>query len=191
MLSTVLACSSRVKHHDDWVPNDPAGEYKGDEDDVLSHTITIDDRFTEEETYFVVDAIDEWRLATNYLFDPSIIIGHAEDDQHFAVVIMEKDHHLIMDFEEAHEYKVYLLGMVIYRTSYLAVDRLTSRNFKSVAMHEIGHYIGIPHVDDSLEDVMKPTNPSPACVSSLDLVLFCDYWNCTEQQEMNFNPTCF
>lgn len=164
--------------------------------DHVHITLYLDRNFYDYETDAITKAALEWSEATNHIVEYDIIQLPVEgkikySDSLFIVKKAPDDPKiLLMDFAEKNE----TLG--VYEPQglpsiSLVADRLADDNYKEVVLHELGHSLGLEHLEgqDNMDALMFPyTNVEldngdiiPAGsdhITEKDLIAFCKLYRC-------------
>ncbi len=159
-------------------------------------TLYIDRTFDEMETDAIMKAAWEWSTATNHIIEYDIIQLPTKEkikykDSVFVVKKSPDDPQIVlMDFTGHNE----TLG--VYEKHYLPTisivsERLTDSNYKEIVLHELGHSLGLAHLEslDDLDALMYPyTNmkledgtiipTGSEFITQKDLVQFCKLYHC-------------
>lgn len=61
-------------------------------------------------------------------------------------------------------------------------DKQNNLNFKSIALHEIGHLLGMEHTDD-VRSIMYPIVGGYRCINNIDAATLCKLYNCSPKPE--------
>lgn len=155
-----------------------------DSSSVLTSPIVIDENSNDILKIQAIIAINNWSEATGQTFKPEYIaIDSVVEGQRNAIVSITSEHPLAVDYDNANP-GYFVLGMHTSGTMYIVVDRIGLYTLP-VLMHEIGHYIGLPHSKNP-DDVMIASSVTNACVSYENLALFCQQWGCEE-----IEATCY
>ncbi len=173
---------------------------------VVSRTVYVDDRFTSTEMKWIRESADQWKTATGnrveyriqvvnkdlmipldksseyscpdtsvtgqvtYLWkafatDPIVVKLEAERNKN--------DGSRVAGFANgACDSDITWIYMVINFAK-------GEEEFKNTLVHEIGHTLGLGHVDIEYGSVMYPTiDRSSKCITEIDIDNFCNEWDC-------------
>ena len=150
---------------------------------LVKKTIYIDRSFSEQEKLYIVEAALEWSRATNHIVDYEIksLPCEIELDEALIFVKYNSDHPdiIFMDFF-GYEILGYYNDKNIPSIS-LVTDRIDAKDFTNVVLHELGHSLGLEHVEDK-EMLMYPTmNNVNNKITKKDLVDFCKLYKCNAE----------
>jgi len=157
-------------------------------------TIYLDRTFDNTETDMIMKAAWEWSEATNHRIEYDIIqLPTEEPMQYHDVLFIVKrspdDPHIILtDLDGGKTLGVYYHNVI--PTIFIVSERLGD-NFKEVVLHELGHSLGIKHLDkiSDLNTLMYPYSqiilddgtilPAGADhITKKDLTAFCKLHHC-------------
>jgi len=159
---------------------------------IITRKVFIDSAFTEYEHRIIEDAIDEWHRATNYLVKFEIVDACLSAGVKGAVifkkvngnnaVVQDITNEMLRTGEINEKYRLigYYDKFDINPTIYLVDDRINNEaDYKAIAMHEIGHSLGINLHTNDLNSIMFPfINDNAGCLTKADLSLFCSIYRC-------------
>jgi predicted Zn-dependent protease len=161
-----------------------------DETSHIHRTIYIDRRFNIEEAQTIQEAAIRWTEATNHIAEIDTVLMPAEikeADHSLSIIILDASPDLppVISMDAAQHtltVGIYSSQSMNYPTILIVNDRITNSNtFQKVVMHEIGHSLGLPHLEgkDGLYTLMYPTTSWMADgITSKDLIAFCDIYQC-------------
>lgn len=196
VLAACTGCGAKPKTH----VNVPAVVEKESTPDPTAPAYVLfhaDTSFTPSERESLALAAEMWRIQTDGLADIHLLFQvNCNDDQSLE---LHKEANLLCRFESTEDYIVEhdaqgqgdLLGQVApsggihnpWRKPLrmlLVVDRLDTRDrFASVAIHEFGHVLGLPHTS-AVQAVMFPMyiKHEHSCLKQPDLQAFCQVNDC-------------
>lgn len=108
---------------------------------ALTHTITIDSDFSNEQIEKTVMVINEWELATNNKFNVDINIANVSSKDYYSIVSVDKIKNA--EINQIGEEVINQHGKV---KILLIESKLTSPVlFENCVKHELGHYLGLQH----------------------------------------------
>jgi hypothetical protein len=156
--------------------------------------VIIDPNFTDTEKFLILQSLNEWQVATNnvasfyVVYDENLNFKIPIDYNYLTIVRMrpaKSNDPFIKKVDEATQEELigYYDGFGFIHepiTNLLIVrERITSEEeYKGVVMHEIGHSLGLMHINDP-NTLMYPTNDSSSfCPTKIDLMQFCDIFKC-------------
>jgi len=164
--------------------------------EALPKELMIDDRFSAEEERMIVAAIDEWnRVGKEYLGLDKILIyqGRYRDPDGFDELDLDDDHSVIYRGQDDRYYRFLsdhneagrtLLGYGTTADVLLFTFTLdTPEEFQHVALHELGHFLGLGHVPDDVNAVMYELtfDDPPLQLTRTDIQDFCLVFDCIKQ----------
>ena len=162
----------------------------------LPKEIYADDAFTADEEAMLVEMIDEWnRVGREYLGREEILIyrGRFSDANGFDPDDLGDDHSVIYRGTEDQYYEyldgsgddgLTLLGYGTTADVLLFTFQLADEQaFRHVALHELGHFLGLGHVPDDTTAVMYYLTGAdpPIRLNRTDLQDFCLVYSCIRQ----------
>jgi hypothetical protein len=162
----------------------------------LPKEVMIEDRFSADEERMIVAAIDEWnRIGLEYLGLEKILIyqGRYRDPDGFDELDLDDGRSVIYRGQDDRYYRFLsdhneagrtLLGYGTTADVLLFTFTLdTPEEFQHVALHELGHFLGLGHVPDDKNAVMYELtfdNP-PLRLTRTDIQDFCLVFDCIKQ----------
>lgn len=162
----------------------------------LPREIMIDDRFSADEEQMILAAIAEWnRVGLEYLGLKEILIyrGRFVDQDGFDELDLEDGRSVMYRGGDDRYYRFLsyynepgrtLLGYGTFADMLLFTFNLdTPEKFQHVALHEMGHFLGLGHVPDDVDAVMYELtfdNP-PLRLNRTDIQDFCLVFGCIKQ----------
>ena len=161
-----------------------------DETTHIHRTIYIDRRFNIEEAQTIQEAAIRWTQATNHIAEIDTVLMPAdikEADHSLSIIILDvsPDFPSVISMDAAQHtltVGIYSSQDMDYPIILMVTDRLSNANtFQKVVMHEIGHSLGLPHLEgkDNIYTVMYPTTTWMADgITPKDLILFCSIYHC-------------
>ena len=134
---------------------------------MLTKKVRIDKDFNKSEREIIIDSLKDWEKYSDGLVK-FIIINYAahpyyvEDGYYikkeqidcFDTVDIVKSlstHNIIQHIDNQHENNIYGYAYPDHAPNFILIitDRLkTKKTFKDIVMHEIGHILGVSHLDD-------------------------------------------
>lgn len=112
--------------------------------------VCIDPAFSDEQTQAIIDAADEWHVATSGYVDMTFSVGSGCDDLNFVPVnrLREKDGDPALAITDETNIRI--------NVSDVFADGSTTDDYsiKLIATHELGHYLTGSEHSSNLEDVM-------------------------------------
>lgn len=144
----------------------------------------IDPHFPPQQYQSVVQAFQEWENDTNHTVH-FYQVSHEPIMGRPFIGVWRSNHKQIFGFI----HKATTIGFAAYHgydTSIIIDHNLPPNEFHSVALHEIGHALGLDHVEGlgyDYNSVMTPfTNTSSMHLTCVDVQLFCRAWECDASQ---------
>lgn len=133
--------------------------------------VRIDPAFTAAEAGAIVSAVDEWCDATDGGVCPGAIVAHRDG---FAISLRPG----VLPGREA--------GREMGQQIMIDVEQLARADdptyaIKRVAMHEIGHALGLLHAPDGI--MQEDVSDAPACVDARALRAVCLEYDCGPNAE--------
>jgi len=153
-------------------------------------TIYIDGAFTAEEAEYIAYSAHEWETKTNYIAKINVVnlsdrIGNIDTFTLSPADILLKrslsntvEIHFLEAMTQSKLYGFYKTGSY-HSQIMLVVDRLPTKDaFISVTEHELGHALGLPHIDKK-NTVMYPYYEKISShITQSDIELFCEEYQC-------------
>ncbi len=155
----------------------------------VNTTIYIDDDFNQKEIEYIILAATEWSNATNNIVEYNFILSTnldnktdlSKDKLFFKKVSKYNPDIFLIDLARDSKTIGLYIGASSTPTILLVSNRLDNSIYKSVIMHEIGHSLGLRHIDGAygLDTLMYPYIDFGAdYITSKDLIQFCTKYNC-------------
>jgi hypothetical protein len=144
--------------------------------EVMTHTVTIDERFDEEQRAIIVDALDQWKLALPGTYVASHVFGKTTCNQPYAIHFVEEMEHCnsvgdIIDGRSP-------LGHADENHARITIrGELTDMVLLQTVIHEQGHTFGASHTTRHV-DVMNATDSHDTCIAENTLDGICDEYGC-------------
>lgn len=162
--------------------------------DHLHETIYVDRHMSEMEFILIADAAARWTQATNHIVELDVVRLPILDHKQFALpgdvvaVVVSPDYPDIIKLDQENDE-----GTLGYFNPYgtapmiaIVDDRLdTPEDFEQVALHEIGHYLGLKHNEGVLgvDTLMYPyMDLQSNHITQDDLVHFCELYHCDAKE---------
>ena len=132
---------------------------------VIHRRIKLDKEFSQPQKNEIIYALNQWRNSLHGLFDFSIVERELElitsDDRADTIIFLcaKNNDRLIKKLDLVEGNKIW--GYAYYSKDNPAVillipDRIGGlHDFKNIALHEIGHVLGISHISDSAAVMSK------------------------------------
>ncbi len=158
-------------------------------------TLYLDRNFSEDESEIIMQAALEWTRATNHIIDYDVVQLPSKEKIYFkdSVFITKRSiddpQIILMDFTGKNK----TLGVYERRgVPYISIvaDRLHSEDYKEVVLHELGHSLGIGHLegDENIDTLMYPytsinvdgivIKTGNSHITKKDLIAFCKLYHC-------------
>ena len=161
---------------------------------VVHRRIKLDAEFSQVQKYEIIFALNQWKKSLCGLFDFSIVDSNfnliTDDDQIDTIIFLraENKDKLIKTIDFVERANIY--GFAYYSQEKPAVillvpERINNlHDFKNIALHEIGHVLGISHISDEVA-VMSKYYSGIDKITYSDLVAFFSvcYW---DQKSMKY-----
>jgi hypothetical protein len=150
-------------------------------------TIYVDRNFNDVEQEYIIEAAMEWTQATNHVAEFDVVqlpTREKIDVEHALIMIkVSADYPDIMIMDNIK--KTTTLGYYDGKNAlpYIALvsDRLDGFNYKEVVLHELGHSLGLEHVDgeEGMLTLMYPyVDLGSDVITDKDLEQFCKLYHC-------------
>jgi len=166
--------------------------------------IRIDQHFSEQEKKIIFDALITWENATkNFVkfhiidvranllngYEDSRMLIANDDHRHFEVetidIIKTYSHDdIILKIDKYEKMPILGYACFLYYSNFtlIVVDRLTSsKMFKAIVMHEIGHLLGMLHNKRRYTLMYPYYNTNMETITRYDLHTFCKINNCNRE----------
>ncbi len=141
--------------------------------------VTISAKFTEAQTKDIKAALDEWNFTLNGYGHYDLVKEKANDVEIDLALLgtLASDQGLVFTTVSAFDPEVVpnVLAWVEdlgAHQIFVVADRLGGRDFKTIAMHEMGHTLGLEHVDvrGSLMGPYYPANETGGCIDEVTAI---------------------
>lgn len=145
----------------------------------LHSDVAVDSSFSQEELADIFQASEEWKNTTDDLVELNLIITDQPEEYGNDTMKIIMDDSLASDsnngFLYGHTAFVATVSQItLYPTS--IADSPNPPPFKEIAMHELGHALGLVHMAEGLMTA-SPTGYN--CIDSNTLSQFCGIHNCS------------
>lgn len=161
-------------------------------DNPIYVNLYIDSAFEDYEREAITSAALTWNTSTKHIVNYTIIQLPIEGKVDLTGLIIYKigpdnPNIIMMDQSNDTTYLGYYERIEGVKTIALVGERITVKEYKSVVLHELGHSLGLEHVDE-LGALMYPymnimingdmISISSDKVTKIDLVQFCNLYGC-------------
>jgi len=150
-------------------------------------TIYLDRNFNDVEVEYIMQAAWEWTETTNHIaeFDVVQLPTHDKVDVEHALIMVKVSADypdiIIMDNIKKTTTLGYYDSKSVLPFIALVQDRLDDFNYKEVVLHELGHSLGLEHVDGEkgMLTLMYPyVDLGADHITQTDLEQFCELYHC-------------
>lgn len=160
-------------------------------------TLFVDPKFTRSQRDMIQKACDTWNEATSkkvaFLIHWAVdrpapyqeFEGYPEED-HIYVWFIDKDNAEDVSPELKEEWAPYAGLMVPGNSSLIIYQSIVPNHFYRVALHEVGHMIGLEHTPVGVWSIMEPHARS-YCMTQYEYDAACVYYNCVPMKQ---DPRC-
>jgi len=176
-LALVILALAALTGCDQWYPNEKA----------MTHTITVDDRFSPEQVESIILAVEAWRASLPGTFTAEIVIGRTKCEQKFAI-------HFVAAGEDClgvgrigkHGRPITAQTSIQDAATAIIGTRPAGPALQRTATHELGHYLGAHHLglgsDEEGHNVMTDGGlPEDICIAPETLSEVCSFFSCGKQ----------
>lgn len=153
--------------------------------------IYIDKKFSSKEEGLINVAFVAWERASNYTVSFIPVWGSTTPENFLEGRYSENSYMWLLDKTEKHftsselQRIFYIDGNVVYRTpspQIIIFKTSYEGGFYRIVLHEIGHMLGLSHIDGS---AVMNKNATSYCITSMDADQLCKIYDCTPR------PECF
>lgn len=159
----------------------------------LPKTLWLDDKWNEEETQKIHQAIDEWnKFGREYCGEDIIIYGGRFIDKNGFDLKTDPDDNdsVIYKIDKKNEIHDFLVGVAGHpingygmRSDILLFtfpEEAIGQDIRNVAMHEMGHWLGLAHIPNEKNAIMYQavTSDPTATLTKKDKQAFCIVHGC-------------
>lgn len=158
-------------------------------------TLFLDEHFTDEEVKVITSAADEWTQKTHHIVEFSVEKLPSKKSLEVTrdvIVIPVTPSYPDIILSDNSSKRSLTLGYFNDREMIsfveLVTERLTTKNYKTVVLHELGHSLGLEHNDtiDGIDTLMFPTLDLGADhITYEDLKSFCSLYHCDAEKLKN------
>jgi hypothetical protein len=141
--------------------------------------VTVSDKFTEAQEKQIEDALDEWNYTLNGYGHYDLVKKNANDIEVELALFgtLATDQGLVFTTVSVLDESVQP-GVLAWVEDlgahhvFVVSDRIGSRDFKTIVMHEMGHTLGLEHVDvrGSLMGAFYPANETGGCIDEVTAI---------------------
>lgn len=163
----------------------------------VHETLYLDYKFTETEKEYIMSAAYEWQEATDHLvtFDIEMLPSNRVLDFDNGILIKKVDSTDpdIIAIDSTNSDADSALGF--YNGDHpiphikLCASRISPEIYKTVVMHELGHFLGLSHAKgiDGIQTLMYPSvNLGSDRITREDLISFCKIHGCNAKKLSNY-----
>ena len=160
----------------------------------------IDDKLDDRDQYLTKLALTEWDYALGGTIDISYFVGNIDSNSINCVRLINNESEAPRKWRTGNN-DFFYLGFVENLCVNLIRDNIErfaykmmisyERAFKTVTLHEFGHYLGLRHTSNS-NDLMysKMSDQSPQCVTQLDAWAACTIFLHENTENIPCRSTC-
>ncbi len=166
----------------------------------------LDKKFVEVDQILILDEFKKWESASNGIVNFRIVDKRWDADNEelktksseenciedvYIKHVTRKDKIVKSLDNEAKKKKHIVLGFTLSTCETRIIGFVMSRleqkdKFRKVALHEIGHLVGLDHMPIPKETIMFPSiDECTDCITELDAKQFCAIWKC-DSSTINF-----
>lgn len=138
------------------------------------YDVYVDPAFESEQRQSIVNAVIEWEVDTEETVTFDIVNQKSSRNPLIVITASNKT------FLHKHHHST-TVGYADFRgvdtNVFIDVDE-TPRDFHEIALHELGHALGLDHNDATGTIMYEWTNQASSFLTCSDMVSFCKEWGC-------------